>query len=533
MDFSAQFIGYNQTGYFGRLITDYISGENSLKDFYEHPASLNGIKGSIAEKKKSSIDRKLLVTELKKQYVSVSFNKKTAENIESLLSENTFTICTAHQPNIFTGHLYFIYKIIHAIKLSDFLNEQLPAYKFVPVYYMGSEDADLGELGEININGEKYKWDTNQTGAVGRMKVDAALLKLIDTIEGQLLIYPFGKEIISLIKNCYKENVTIEQATFQLVNELFNEYGLIILLPDNAALKKSFAPVIDKELKEMFSHKAVEETAAKFPSVYKLQASGRELNLFYLKDDIRERIEKTASGYKIHNSKIQFDEKSIEKELNEHPERFSPNVILRPIFQEFILPNIAFIGGGGEIAYWLELKKVFTSVNMLFPLLIVRNSFMIVPKEIKSIIDKLQLDIPSLFKTESQLLSELVKRDSSAQLTLEKEKQQLITLYAQMKTIAGNVDITLKKHTETLQAKALKKIGGLEKKIFKAEKKKFEAQQRQLHKVKLRLFPNGSLQERVDNVLPYYAKWGNDFIKSIYACSLTLEQQFTILIEEV
>jgi bacillithiol synthase len=529
---SAQFIDYKTTGYFSQLVTDYISGDESLKPFYNHPVSIEGIKAAIKERKISSTNRTLLVDELKHQYASFAANKKVSANIDLLLNENTFTICTAHQPNIFTGHLYFVYKILHAIKLSESLKASLPEYNFVPVYYMGSEDADLDELGQVNINGSTYKWNTTQTGAVGRMKVDKALLQLINEIEGQLLVYPFGNEIISLVKLCYKEGTTIEQATFQLVNTLFAEYGLVILLPDNPALKKSFIPVVEKELKENFSHKLVGETVAAFPSKYKIQTSGRELNLFYLKDDIRERIIFENPKYKVQNPRLEFSDKEIIEELKLYPERFSPNVILRPVLQELLLPNIAFIGGGSEVAYWMELKKVFEAVNIPFPILIVRNSFLFINKEMEELTQKLGFEAIDLFKTTTILSNELIKRESALQLNLQKEKEQLNVLYEQLKTVTGKIDITLSQHTSALQAKTLEKIEALEKKMLREEKKKFEAQQRQLLKLKQRLFPNNNLQERVDNLLPYYAKWGKGFVKMIYDNSLSLEQEFAILTEE-
>ena len=421
MNFSSEFIDYTKTGFFSKTVADYISGDAGLKPFYQHPVSIDGVKAAIQQRKKINTDRKLLVDVLTKQYSNIKLTPKQQLNIQQLSNTDSFTITTAHQPNIFTGPMYFIYKILHTIKLSETLQKQLPENKFVPIYYMGSEDADLDELGHIYIDGEKFEWKTDQTGAVGRMKVDTALIELIQRIEGQLLIYPFGKEIIDLMKSFYKEGITIEQATFKLVNELFADYGLIILLPDNADLKRSFIPVIEKELKTEFSHKAVSETAAAFPTEYKVQASGRELNMFYLKDDKRERIEMHNAQFSILNFHLRLSETEIIKELNEHPERFSPNVILRPVFQEFILPNIIFIGGGGEIAYWLELKKVFEAVNVPYPMLIVRNSFMVIGKEIKTLAEKLQFTPIDLFKKEMDLLNILVKRDTDQRLTLEQE----------------------------------------------------------------------------------------------------------------
>jgi len=532
MDCTPQHLPYEQTGYFSKIIIDYLKGDEELGPFYAHPVSLEGIKAAIEERKIYRTDRKLLVARLKQQYEGMTFQENVAANIERLNTENTFTVATAHQPNIFTGHLYFVYKILHAVKLAAKLKEQLPQFNFVPVFYMGSEDADLDELGHIYLFGEKYEWKTRQTGAVGRMKVDKELIQLIASISGQLLVLPHGAEIIDLIKDCYHEGDTIEKATFKFIHALFGEYGLVVLLPDDAVLKNSFIPIVEKELTSSFSYKAVEETATAFPKTYKVQAGGREINLFYLLDDSRERIEGQHSTFNIQHSTLVFDRASIIEELHQHPERFSPNVILRPVYQEMILPNIAFIGGGGEIAYWLELKKVFAEVGVPFPILVLRNSFLIVEKSYGLRVKDLGFVVSDLFKDENLLMNTLVKRDSDVQLSLEKEKAMLKDLYEQIKKISGSVDTTLQKHTEALQAKALKKIEALEKKMLKAEKKKFEAQQRQLQKLRAQLFPNNGLQERIENLLPFYAKWGKDFIKMVYEHSLALEQQFVLLEEK-
>ena len=529
MDCTTQYIDYRQTGYFSALVTDYISGEKLLQPFYKHPVSLAGIKAAIEARKKYPTNRKLLVEALTKQYATVTTSDKVKANIDKLLLENTFTITTAHQPNILTGPLYFIYKILHAAKLAELLAAEMHDSNFVPVYYMGSEDADLDELGHVFINGEKQQWQTKQTGAVGRMKVDKALIKLIDAIAGQVTVQPFGQAIIDVMKDCYKEGATIEQATFKLVNELFAAYGLIVLLPDSPLLKKAFIPVIEKELTEAFSNKIVEATVAAFPKKYKVQASGREINIFYLLDDKRERVEIQNSKFKINNTEIAFDAVAIQKELNEHPERFSPNVILRPVFQELALPNIAFIGGGGELAYWMELKNVFEAVGVPYPVLVLRNSFLFVENNTAALAARLGFGITGLFKNETELLNELVKNETAVQLNLEKEKQALTTFYEQLKSISAAVDATLTGHTAALQVQALKKLAALEKKMLRAEKKKFDAQQRQLHKLKTVLFPADNLQERIDNLIPYYAKWGSDFIATIYNNSKGLEQVFGIV----
>lgn len=522
-------IPYSNTGYFSTIILDYINGQQDLKPFYEHPVSVDGIKAAIASRKQFATNRSLLFKVMEAQYNSSSLSAKQQLHLQQLTQDNTFTICTAHQPNIFTGHLYFIYKILHAIKLADTLREKIPGVNFVPVYYMGSEDADLEELGQVTLDGVKYQWSTDQKGAVGRMKSDKALIQLIGALSGQLLVHPFGKETVDLMTDCYRQGVSIEQATFTLVNHLFAEYGLLILLPDNPLLKSSFSTVMEKELMEQFSHKAVQETVAALPEKYKVQAAGRELNLFYLKNDARERIEMLNGAWSVVNTATTFNRQQILQELQQHPDRFSPNVILRPVFQEWLLPNVAFIGGGGEIAYWLELKKVFEAAGVPYPVLVLRNSFLLMDKKQDELVHKLGISAEQLFLSETALLNLLVKRESTNQLSLEKEKTMLAELYGSLKTVAASVDATLAPHTEALHQRALKKLEALEKKMLRAEKRKFEAEQRQVHKLKQQLFPSNNLQERVDNFMLYYATSGKGFLQQIHNHSLSLEQAFVML----
>ena len=529
MDCTSTNTAYKETGFYSKIILDYLQGEPKLESFYSHAVSIAGVKAAIEDRKSYATDRKLLVDTLKKHYAVANPTGLQQLNIKQLSKPNTFTVTTAHQPNIFTGHLYFIYKILHTIKLCAKLKAEMPENNFAPVFFMGSEDADLDELGHVYINRQKHVWETKQTGAVGRMKVDKALIKILDTIAGEITVLPYGKEIIDTMKVCYTEGSTIEQGTFKLINTLFGEYGLLVFLPDNPDYKKTFIPVVEKELKEQFSNAIVEDTVSKFPKEYKVQAGGRELNMFYLKDDIRERIVKENSKFKIQNSKLEFDESEIVNEWEQHAERFSPNVILRPVFQEMLLPNIAFIGGGGELAYWLELKNVFAAVNVPFPVLVLRNSFLLVEQMQVEKINKLGFAVADFFKTEQELMNVLVKKETVVQLSLNVEKKEIHEFYSKLKVTSGAVDSMLLRHTESLEKQALKKIDALEKKMLRAEKKKFEAQQRQLQKLKSQLFPHNNLQERIENFMPLYAKYGSELIKQLYENSLEIEQEFVIL----
>jgi len=529
MDCTATHLSYRQTGAFSKIVLDYLDRSQSLTPFVKHPPSVDGIKKAIEARQQFPTNREALVRELKQQYSIVNASVAVQKNIDALLSPGTFTITTAHQNNIFTGPLYFIYKILHAIKLADHLNESLPAYKFVPVYYIGSEDADLAELNHIYLDGEKLVWNTKQTGAVGRMKVDKEFLKLIDAIEGQLAVLPNGGEAVSLIKDCYRLGDDIQTATFKMVNTLFADYGLVVLLPDNAALKQQMLKVFGDDLLNQTASAIVEKTSARLGELYKVQAHPRDINLFYLLDDLRERMEIKDSKFHVLNSKISFNKDELLTELQDHPERFSPNVILRGLYQETILPNIVFIGGGGELAYWLELKDLFDHYGVPYPVQLLRNSFLILEKKWQEKIDRLGFKIEDIFLNEQELINRLVKRETGQKVELNGTLSATEQLYESIKEQASSIDITLARHVDSLKTTTLYRLHELEKKMLRAEKRKFSDQQRQIHAVREKLFANNGLQERHDNMLYYYAQWGNLFIRKLYEHSLTTEPEFVVL----
>jgi bacillithiol synthase len=529
--FASQLIPYHQTNSFSKIVIDYLNGEEKLKPFYAHLPSFEGIYSAIEEKKKHFVDRVILVQELQKQYASVSANAAVTRNIELLKNENTFTVCTAHQPNLFTGPLYFMYKILHAIKLASSLKQKFPENNFVPVYYMGCEDADFAELNHTYVSGKKIEWKKVQTGAVGRMIVDKSLIQLIDELKNQLYAEPNVDAIIDLLKRCYSEGKDIQTATFEVVNELYGQYGLVVLIPDNPVLKNLMLSVFEQDIFQQTSSEIVEKTSAALEQHYKVQANPREINLFYLKGNIRERIIRSEKKFSVHNTDIEFTEEELKRELQQHPDRFSPNVILRGLFQETILPNIAFIGGGGELAYWLQLKDLFSYYKVPFPVLVLRNSFLIIEKKWQEEMKRIGADEKDIFLTEQALLDALIQRQGRKP-QLNGELNRVEEVYAHLDDLASSIDVTLSQHIAALKAKTIKQLQGLEKKMMRAERKKQEATSNKISKLKAALFPLDGLQERVENFSSFGAKWGRSFIDEVLLNSLSLEQQFCILLEK-
>lgn len=530
MDWKSTRFTYQQTGYFSRIITDYLEQVAGLAPFYSNPVSAEGFRSALGIRKAYPTNRKALVQVLEEQYAQIGDAPRVRENIARLAGSDAFTVCTAHQPAVFTGHLYFIYKILHTIRLAEWLKEAHPAQHFIPVFYMGSEDADLEELGHIFLGGEKLSWDTKQTGAVGRMSTKG-LEKMYFRIEGELSVQPYGPELMTMLKTAYLESPDVQTATFKFLHELFAEWGLIVLIADHAAFKRQMISVFEDDLFKEVPTRIVNESVALLGEQYKIQANPRPINLFYLKDDLRNRIERTKEGFVVVNSDYRFTEEQLRAELHEHPERFSPNVILRGLFQETILPNLAFIGGGGETAYWLELKRLFGHYGVPFPILVLRNSFLLVQRHWMEKLRQAGFGIADLFTGAEELINELVRRNSGKQLNLEGEIAAANHYYEGLKALARPVDPTLEQHVMALQARALEPIKSLEKKLLKAEKRRFSDQRRQVVALKAALFPQDNLQERADNFLPWYATYGPDLLRELYRQSLVLEQEFVVLTE--
>jgi len=527
---AAEQVAYPLTGYFSNLVSDYLEANQKLDPFYTHPPNINGIKAAMVARDSFNTPRKELVDTLNKQYEGVKVSELVNANIQSLNNGKTYTVTTAHQPNLFTGPLYFIYKIAHTIALSRSLEKQIPGAHFVPVYYMGSEDADIDELGFVTIGGQKLVWQTKQTGAVGRMLVDAELLALIKLIEGQIGVSVQGAAWINLLKNTFTIGKTIADATFEIVNHLFGEYGLVVILPDRDKLKSLFTSVIEKELTTGFSNKAVQQTIQQLSANYKVQAAGREINLFYLQGNKRERIVQTSTGFEVSALGLQFSKEQILLDLKNNPSCYSPNVILRGVFQETILPNIAFIGGGGELAYWLELKQVFAEAAVPYPVLLLRNSFLLVPAKHAQQLKKMQINTINLFKGRPQvIIDSFVKANTSHHLQINAQMAAIEAQYTLIKEQAASIDTSLVDHIEALAHKQAQKLVQVQKKMLRAEKRKFEVEQQQITKIVEDLFPGGSLQERVENIADWYKMYGTHFVSAIVENSDDFTKGFTLL----
>ncbi len=522
-------LSYADTGAFSGLLTDYIAQNPALAPFYNRWPSLENFAAQLEEKKAaySPEARQRLVSALRDQYGPAPAPAIEA-SLQLLARPTTFTVTTGHQLNLLTGPLYFIYKIVSAIRLSRDLKAKYPQHDFVPMYWMATEDHDFAEINHFSLFGKTYAWEAANTGGpVGRLALDG--------LEEQLLSQ-LPPEVPAAFHAAYAGAKNLAEATRRLTDALFGEFGLLTLDADCPALKQALVPLLGKELAGQVSNAAVQATNARLTAAgYKPQVYSRPLNLFFLTDaGQRERLEADADGTAGADVAIGGTAHSPAGLLalaRQHPEQFSPNVVLRPVYQELLLPNLAYIGGGAEVAYWFQLKDVFAAFGVPMPIVLPRNSAEYISRANAGKLRKLGLTAREIFRPLAELKKQVGAALGQEEISLQEQQQVLAAAFQQVQDVAQRLDPTLVKTVAAEAQKAAASLAGLEKRLSKAAETKHETAYSQLAALKDKLFPDGGLQERSENVLSILIN-NPDFIHQLLAAFEPLALEFTVLEEE-
>jgi bacillithiol biosynthesis cysteine-adding enzyme BshC len=509
----------------------YIEERPALRPFYRYAPTLESFAQVIEDKHRVHTDRATLVDVLLEQYRGLDIANPVGRNIESLRRGTTFTVTTAHQPSLFTGPLYYIFKIISTIRLSEILQAHYPDYQFVPVFVSGGEDHDFDEVNHLHLFGKTIVWDSAETGPVGQMTTKS-LAPVLEQLKNMLGESPNARQIFETIERAHTSHAIYADSVREMVHELFKQVGLVVINMSHPALKRQAIPLFREELKERSSHRIVSQTIGQLGAEgIEPQAVPRELNLFYLLPQMRERIVLEAGQYKVLNTELEFSESEILKELDRHPERFSPNVILRPVFQEMVLPNLAYIGGGGEIAYWLERKALFEHHGINFPMLVRRNSALWIDGASAKKMDKLGLAAEEIFQETDSVIRGFLNKIAAEPLTLHAEIEKVAGAFELMTRKAAAIDPTLVKTFQAEKTNQLKLLEQLESRLLRAEKQKNEVAIGQIRGLKEKLFPGNGLQERHDNFMPYFLKNGDELFRILKTNFNPLAKEFLIFQE--
>ncbi|MFC4164697.1 bacillithiol biosynthesis cysteine-adding enzyme BshC [Epilithonimonas zeae] len=507
-------IGFENIDSIPKLVKDFL--KKNLDGFQGKVFDLENFKNQIVEKQNSYSDdkRQILHNAIFSQNQEEQMSPKQLEFLFSLKDKTTFTITTGHQLNLFTGPVFFVYKILQTIKTAEFLKSNFPEFNFVPVFWMATEDHDFDEINHFKTKEHYYEIKGNAGGDVGNIKIDETFF--IQEFEKEFKDNLYGTELILWIKKAYQKGKTHTQAIRYLVNQLFSDYGLLTIDGNEKELKNQVKDIFKKELLSNQLFETTKNQRQFLEDNYgKVQVNPREINLFYL-TETRNRIEKINNEYFILDTDLKLSEEEILHELENYPKKFSPNAVLRPAYQETIMPNLAYIGGNAEIMYWIELKDYFESINLPFPILIPRNSMLFLEEKTFSKIENSGLKIENFFGNFAEVINQKILDNNEIKQLLERKEQDLINSFSEIKTKAEQTDKTFANLVNAEETRQLKSFKRMQKRLLKAEKIKQSEKFDQMQNLFLKVHPGGTWQERVLNFSAFYADFGKQWIAGSY-----------------
>lgn len=520
-------ISFNDIENIPQLVKDFLN--QAIEGFEENTFSLDHFAKQIHLKQNSftSDQRDILANTFEEQFSNLILSSKQRDHLNHLKQPNTFTITTGHQLNLFSGPVFFVYKILQTIKTCTYLRENFPDFNFVPVYWMASEDHDFAEINHFKTEAHYYESNEKSGGPVGRIKINDTFF--ISEFEKEFKDSIFGTELILMLKEAYKAGNTLTDAIRILVNRLFADFGLLIVDGDSKELKTQIKEVFKDELLHFSLYDASKEKVNFLTEKYgKVQVNPREINLFYL-SDTRDRIDFDGQKYIVVDKNIHFTQDEILHELENYPEKFSPNALMRPVYQEKVLPNLAYIGGNAEIMYWLELKDFFSKINIPFPILIPRNSMLFLKEKTVRKIEKLDLRIDDFFQNFTAITNNRILKDNPILDLLQEKEDLLITHFSELKISAETTEKSFGNMVKAEEVRQLKSFKRMKKRLLHAEKIKQNELLERLENLFLEVHPSKTWQERVYNFSVFFSDHGYEWLENCLEEMVVQESKLIIV----
>ncbi len=510
------------------LFVDYLNDFERLKEY--HAADFRDRKGwkKLIEKVLSKQrDRSTLVRVLTEQNKQHHCGIRTLANIDLLGNENTVAVVTGQQVGICAGPLYTVYKTATAIKLAEQLSTQYPDYNFVPVFWVEGEDHDFEEINKINVLNPGGDIQTieylsggkpleKNPGPVGSILIDGFIDGFFDRLQEQMQDTEFKTALFAALRGYYRSGASLGSAFVGLMNQLFEDSGLVFLSPGDAELKKILKPVFQKEVAGMSkTSQLVIDTSAGLEEHYHAQIKAKSINLFMLHKGGRYLIEPRENDYSLKGTRQFFSKDELNSIVENSPELISPNVVLRPICQDSILPTIAYIGGPSEVAYFAQLKPVYESFGVQMPVIYPRASVTILEEKVKSILDKFQVDFTEVWSDLDPLLNRIAEQVSEVKVDamFEQIHTRFHEAVAESRFGIQQVDPTLAGAIDSTLSRIDSQLSVLKEKTQSAQQRRQEVTIKQIQKVAANIFPKSNFQEREFNVVYYMNKYGPDFVK--------------------
>jgi bacillithiol biosynthesis cysteine-adding enzyme BshC len=499
-----------------------------LKDYYaadfRDRKSWKKLIDKVLSKQK---DRSTLIRVLTEQSKQHHCGIRTLANIDLLGNENTVAVVTGQQVGICSGPLYTIYKTVTAIKLAEQLSTQFPDYNFVPVFWVEKEDHDFEEINKLNVLNPAGEVQTieylfggkpfeRNPGPVGSIVIDSFIDNFFDRLQTQLQESEFKLPLFTALRGYYRSGATLGAAFVGLMNQVFEDSGLVFLDPGNVELKKILKPVFQKEIAGLSkTSQMVVDTSAGLEEHYHAQIKAKSINLFMLHKGGRYLIEPRENDYSLKGTRQFFSKEELNSIVENSPELISPNVVLRPICQDAILPTIAYVGGPSEVAYFAQLKPVYEFFDVQMPVVYPRASVTIMEEKVKNILEKFQVDFTEIWSGIDPLLIRIAEQVSEVKVDVlfDLLHRRIHEAVAESRFGIQQIDPTLSGAIDSTLSRIESQLNVLKEKTQSAQQRRQEVTIKQIQKVAANIFPKSNFQEREFNVIYYMNKYGPDFVK--------------------
>jgi bacillithiol biosynthesis cysteine-adding enzyme BshC len=515
-------------GGFSELFFDYIYDYNAVQRFYKHNfrdfQSYESVISAISER---SLDRETLTRVLIEQNKSFHSPARTFENISLLEKPTTYAVVTGQQVGLFGGPMYTVFKTITAIKLAEKLKTKFPKFDFVPVFWIEGEDHDFNEMNNVSVfdgEGKSAKIEylpggvmpEKNLGPIGELAFDDTLEQTFVALEGALQRSEFTSELLMKLRECYAPGRTFNEAFARWMNFLFEDYGPVFISSNNRELKRLLSPIFVKEISEFpKTSQIVIAQSAELEEHYHAQIKAKSVNLFLFHKGGRYLIEPREHDFSLKGTRHYLQKDELLRIAQETPEQLSPNVILRPIAQDTLLPTVAYVAGPAEVAYNAQLKPVYEYLNIAQPVIYPRGSGSFVEERLERALEKYQLDLLQFFEDSGQVSTRVVERISEVKLDqiFGNTGSMVHDALNELKFGLKEIDPTLLGSLESVKSKIDTNLNVLKEKAIAAQKRRNETALRQVEKAVNTLLPNGSLQEREINVIYYMNKYGLELVR--------------------
>lgn len=511
------------------LVYDYFYSYQKVQEFYNgNFRDLTAFQRQVDKVQSRRLQRESLQAILKEQNQNYGCSEQTLGNINKLVEEQACAVVTGQQVGLFSGPLYTIYKALTAIKLTAYLNQTCKGC-FVPIFWLASDDHDIAEINHITLlNKNNEIEDVRYQSHLSNNKIPASkifltpeILNCIQHLEDLIHDSEFKEEIISHLSEAYQPGRSFTEAFAVWMMRLFKPYGLIFIDASHPSLKELGKKVFHYEIAEdsPSSQQAIETSnklkQAKYNS--QIQLHKGILNVFFAEQE-RQTIQLKDGVFCIKDTQQSYKKDEFLAMLGKKPHIFSPNVLLRPIYQDSLLPTVAYIGGPAEIAYFAQMKGVYESFDLPMPIIYPRKTITLIEKKIDKVLKNYDLQIQYIWQNVDRIINEIAKKQipdsiekalsvATVHLELDFEfiKQEILAFEP---ALENSTDATLRKLNQQFKF--------LEEKILQASKKRKGIVIQHIHKALNNLYPNHRLQERVFNIAPFLIKYGYAFTDRLY-----------------